>query len=508
MVVLQINSRDGKTRKIEVEQTGETLLQILRTKKIYFDAPCGGKGSCGKCKIRFLENAPQPTEQERQQLSKEELQKGIRLACAVVLTTSAVIELPEEAPNEQIILQSQIERIQEEECGIALDIGTTTLAAAVVSLRTGKIIATVTATNHQREYGADVMTRIQASNDGKGCELKNCICDDLRYMIQAILAQAKVLNPQVKKMTIAANTTMSHLLLGLSCETLGRAPFTPVDISLQKKTYAEIFKTEELNCEVTLLPGVSAFIGGDITAGILKGKFLSAKKVCMFLDIGTNGEMIIGNEDGLLAASTAAGPVFEGGNIACGAPAVFGAISHLKAVKDSFVFETIGDRPAIGLCGSAIVDMTSELILAGMVDETGMMKEEWFETGVSITDNLRFTQKDIREVQMGKAAIRAGIETLIEEYQCEPKEIYLAGGFGTYLDEEAAIRIGMFPETFRGRIHNLGNTALAGAIEYMLLHEADAAWQMEQIVKKTEEIELASHSKFAERYVQEMFFSL
>ena len=214
----------------------------------------------------------------------------------------------------------------------------------------------------------------------------------------------------------------------------------------------------------------------------------------------------------MLATSTAAGPVFEGGNLSCGVPGIPGAITHveLEEVKGAWEYrthlKTIENLPPVGLCGTGIIDAVSELVRLGILDENGNLREPWFDEGFPISgEEIRFQERDVREIQMGKAAIRAGIETIIQEYGKEPERIYLAGGFGTCMNVESAIRIGLFPESFRGKVVPVGNSALAGAAR-LLVEGVDGEMQICGISSMTREINLAMHPRFQELYLESMFF--
>lgn len=560
------------TIRVETEN-GKSLLDILRERQIYIDAPCGGSGNCGRCRVRFLEGAPEPVEKEKRLLSEKELAEGIRLACAARPQGTCTVELPSQREEEMAVLvgskitDEKTSNIEDEKrqgsgmgaaetsvkpekktaaetagttrraagYGVAVDIGTTTLAASLLDLAGGRRIATASAVNHQRAYGADVISRIQAACDGAGEALQRSICADIGELLGRLTEKAEVLAEAVSEIVIAGNTTMCHLLRGLSCAGLGAAPFTPEDISLWEGCAKEFPGLSAWNARMTVLPGISAFVGADIVAGIY-GSGMDLEESNLLLDIGTNGEMAIGGREGFLVTSAAAGPVFEGGNIECGVPGVPGAVAKIalrltddektgKAAGDlhrncesggrrevrlvTTVCETIGGGAPVGLCGTGIIDVMGELVRLGLVDENGTLEEPWFSEGVKLAgEKLRFTEADIRQIQMGKSAIRAGIETLLEKAgKADFGKVCVAGGFGSYLNVEQAIRIGMFPETFAGRVEMLGNSALAGAEKYLLADRREAAARMDKIIQKATEINLAMDAGFNDRYLSYMFFA-
>lgn len=543
------NGKYGEELRLE-EEAGKTLLSILQENHIYLDAPCSGKGDCGRCRVRFLEGAPEPAQKETRLLTDKECEEGVRLACTVRVCGDCRIELPEAETEQMAVLAGASKecnsRCKAGSCGIAIDIGTTTLAMALVDLTSGKQLAVSTAVNHQRSLGADVISRIQASNEGKGALLRADIRADLKRMIRELLIKTGTAPGKVEKIAVAGNTVMCHILLGYSCETLGAAPFLPFDASLQKKCYQELFGTE-LSAEVTILPGISAFVGADITAGIYYSGMAEQTETSVLLDIGTNGEMVIGNRDGFLVTSAAGGPVFEGGGISCGVPGIPGAVSHVslgrRTAADSATcidkerkgtvfcssMETLQGKNPVGLCGTGIIDLVSGLYQERMIDENGTLKEPWFTEGFSLDGgSIQFIQQDIRMVQMGKAAIRAGIEVLLSEYlkrqgvsqtkcvrgiakedstrKAFPIEyrVYLAGGFGYFMDVDKAVHIGLFPESFLGRVKAMGNTALLGAIKFLTdpMGEEKVKW----IAEHAEEIKLAEYPSFEEWYLKYMNF--
>lgn len=522
LIMIEIQ-RAGKNEKTYLSDlSGEkSLLTILQEQQIFLTAPCNGKGECGRCRVHFLKGAPIPTEKEQRLLTSKELESGIRLACMVHITKSCQILLDKAEEENMAVLTSSkpIEEIWKTEkseaggYGIAVDIGTTTLAAELFELSNGRTLSIVSGVNHQRIYGADVIARIGAANEGKGDLLKECIQADIIRLVNKLLGDT-IQQEKVTKMVIVGNTTMCHLLRGLSCEGLGCAPFVPTDNSLYETDVIHLLGVEDWKAKVIILPGISAFIGADIVAGIYASGIVQRKGTSLLLDIGTNSEMVLYSEGSLMVTSAAAGPVFEGKNISCGMPGVPGAICRATLCETKWNYETIGGMPPIGICGTGIIDIMSELVKQGYVDENGTLKEAWFLDGVHVAGEVTFQQKDIRELQMGKAAIRAGIETLlVESAKVQKKQmfgeenpiIYLAGGFGYYMDEKAAICIGMFPGAFANCTKGIGNCALEGAKQY-LMEEKEARKQIAWIVANAKEINLAKQTVFQELYLTHMFF--
>ncbi len=495
----------------------ETLLEAMVRQEIYVSAACGGRGTCGKCKIILLNGSLPVTEADKNIFSEEELKEGYRLSCKAYAKSDCSIKLfgGDETDFDVVTEHLNFGEIQRggEGCyAIAIDIGTTTIAVSLIETATRSIVWTYSAVNRQRAYGADVIARMQASNAGKKEELRRSIQQDLIQGIEAIILKTGINRESITKVAIAGNTTMGHLLLGYSCETLGIYPFTPVNIKETVLAFEEVFASDYLRAEVILLAGISTYVGGDISAGLLSCGFDKTKAVCLLIDLGTNGEMAIGNMDRIIVTSTAAGPAFEGGNISCGVGSIAGAICNVDINNEKAKYKTIADGAAVGICGTGVVEIVAELIRTGIADETGLLTEEYFEDGYTIaTDKagkaITFTQKDIREIQLAKAAVRAGIEILIRRFGISYEEldtVYLAGGFGYKINIQKAIAIGLLPNKLQGKIRAIGNSSLSGAIEYLVGEAAHN--RMKNITEISTEINLSNDKDFNELYVDYMYF--
>ena len=494
---------------------GQTLLEIFRNANVYIDAICAGRGTCGKCKVQFLEGCPISTKEDENFFTEEELANGWRLACKAIIQRQCVVSIEMSGEEKYaVVTEYASERKPQQSAeksyyGIAVDIGTTTIAMQLLELHSKTIEDTYTAINRQRSYGADVISRIQASNEGKKERLRQSILEDLEQGIEELHSRNHV---TVKEIGISGNTTMISLLMGYSCEGLGAYPFTPVNIDAVEADYFTIFGNHRHTCKLRILPGISAFVGGDITAGLLACGFDRKEKVSILVDLGTNGEMAIGNQDKIFVTSTAAGPAFEGGNIICGTGSIPGAISHVTYKNNGFELETIGNQEASGICGTGVIDITYELLKQKLIDETGLLNDKFFEDGILLAKSkeceIRFYQKDIREIQLAKAAIRAGLETLLVNYGVgydEIDDIYIAGGFGYKMDIDKAIGIGLFPKACKNKLKAIGNSSLKGNLIY--LTEKDAKERMRKITQLSEEVSLAASSTFYELYLQHMCFS-
>lgn len=507
--------RGAETKTILVKE-GESLLDAFIRQEIYISAPCGGKGRCGKCGIQVLNGNTWISDEDKKIYSEEELDAGWRLSCCLYPTEELEVSVSQ---SDESLFEAVGETENTEESGteesfyhVAVDIGTTTIAMSLIGGESGKVFHTVTSVNSQRAYGADVISRIQASVDGKKEELKKSIQKDLQDSMEKLLKETGVSGEDVGKIVIGGNTTMGHLLMGYDCDTLGVFPFTPVNIDFIKGT-EEILGTDRLGKkEVILLPGISTYVGGDIVSGMYAYDFTEKEDVCMFIDLGTNGEMGIGNKEKILVTSTAAGPAFEGGNITWGMGSVPGAICSVKLEGTETEVKTIRDEAPQGICGTGVVETAAELVREEIVDETGALDEDYFDDGFPLAKTpdgkeIVFTQKDVREIQLAKAAVRAGVETLLLRYGIKKEEVskvYLAGGFGYKLNTDKAIAIGMIPEEWADRIVAVGNSSLSGACKYLKDENGDKT--IEKLVSISEEINLSADKEFNEFYMNEMFF--
>ena len=509
--------------RIRIENTGEgtSILQALQVQGEYILAPCGGNGTCGKCRVRFVQDPPAPSQADRKVLTEAEISEGVRLACRTPAVQGAVIEIeagvekqmdvasgfalngalgagpgkktPEQGESGQThrnpAAEQKIPANSEGKIAAAVDIGTTTIAMSAVDTGSGRILGTSTGINHQRSWGADVISRMEASNQGKGGLLQKSIRADLDLLREELgLAQDT-------RMVISGNSTMEHLLQGLSCETLGVAPYTPVDISLHEYE------------NMTILPGISTFVGADIVSGIVACGIDQSEEICILVDLGTNGEMAIGNRDRIISASTAAGPAFEGGNISCGVAGIPGAVSSVEITDGEAQVETIGGLPPVGLCGTGVLETVYELLKEELVDETGLLDDDYFDDGFPVAEGIVFTNKDVREIQLAKSAVRAGLEVLLEEYGTDYDQIgtlYIAGGFGQKINLEKAVGIGLLPEELLDRMVPVGNSSLAGAV--MAACDPSVLERMRAVGENAEETSLAENPLFSDLYMDNMFF--
>ncbi len=523
-------ARSETNLKLEIQgrdavycRKGSNLLTVLRENGIHISAACGGNGKCGKCGIYVIEGKLPVTPEDRQVFSSQELALGKRLACRAVIENPLEIAIGSGQEESFAALGGQVGEdmlpkgninFQKGSFGIAVDIGSTTLAVSLVDLAEGRIIDTHTRINSQRAYGADVVSRIQASINGGKNELMECVKDDLCKEIQALAEEHLSESQNIQVIAIAANTVMMHLLRGYSCEGFLQYPFCPQSLDMEEHKAIELFgdlPKQAKAAETILLGGSSAFIGADIIAGLYACHALEKRETALFLDLGTNGEMALCVGGKIYTASVPAGPAFEGGSITWGTGSVSGAVADAAFHHGTIQIQTIGDAPAVGICGTGVIAVAAELAAAGILDETGKLREPYFKTGFPVTqtqsgDWILFTQKDIRQLQMAKAAVRAGIEMLLCYAEISADEVetaYLAGGFGYYLDVKKAAAIGLLPDKIMGRAKAVGNAALHGVQMYLTLQEKN---KMADIIRCVKEVTLANEEKFQEFYYDFMKF--
>ncbi len=511
---------------------GESLMTAMIREGYYISAVCGGKGRCGKCKVQVISGEAFISDEDRKVFTEQELEDGWRLSCTLYPTDDLEImfTLNDEAqfqavtefqhqensntgnPDKTENFKGSVEETDEAydmAYDIAVDIGSTTIAFAAVSAKTGEILASFARINSQRKYGADVISRIKASVDGEKQELKTCIQNDLQHGISRL--QMELPAYELRKIILSGNTTMGHLLMGYDCQSLGVYPFTPVNIDFICGTSDQMIGIAK-EAETELLPGISTYVGGDIVSGMYACGFDSAEEISLLIDLGTNGEMALGNKERILVTSTAAGPAFEGGNITWGTGSIPGAICSVQIEDRTAGICTIGNEQPTGICGTGVVETAAELLRTELIDETGLLDEDYFDDGFPLGTSadgseIVFLQKDVREIQLAKAAVRAGIETLLLRYGAkkeEVKRVYLAGGFGYRLNTEKAVAIGMIPEEFADRIEAVGNSSLAGAVRYA--GDPAGKGKLQKLTAVSEEISLSSDKDFNELYMEHMMF--
>ncbi len=520
----------GKKTKVYSE-TGRLLSDVLSENGFRPERPCGGLGTCGKCRVSFLSGAPVPSDHDKRFLSEKELSEGLRLFCKAVVSGDCEIELQnvsEDMAIEETDTKAVWNHLGKRDPGrtfaIAIDLGTTTIAAALLEKSGNEfgIVRTASCVNRQRGYGADVISRIAAADDKDQLkDMSKLVTADMEGLMRQLLdpeMENGELTGRLDYITVAGNTTMMNLFAGRKVAWLGTYPYTAPDHGLGfEQMIADLCFEGYEEQLLTNFPGISAFVGADIVSGIyyFKCEGMNTRNA-LFVDLGTNGEMVYFDEDKITVTSTAAGPVFEAGGISCGVPSVPGAICHATLVRDGdrvrCDYETIGGKPAIGLCGTGVMELVSEAIRVGLVDETGLLEDPYFDEGFPVTEDgsIRLTQKDIRNLQLAKAAIFTGAESLLNGRI--PEAVYLAGGFGSHINMDRIRNLKMFPEGFDGKIIPVGNTSLKGAISFskralMGGEERERAGEeLIRIAEKATVVELATLDEFDTNYIEAMNF--
>lgn len=507
-----------------------TILEYCRSHGIAgIETPCGGKGTCGKCKVTVAKPYYKDV-----LACQTKICDGMEIIVGRKESTGTKEDSMVVLTNGENVSEKFNEHVNRnvEDTLAACDIGTTTVVCYLIDKETGQIISTRSGANPQRSLGADVLSRIDAAaraddNDkanGGLQMMQTQIVSLLNSWISEMLTECG--RTKVSRFSVAGNTVMCHLLMGISPEKLGKAPFLPDEY------FGRVFNPLDIgleNCQTMIIfPAVSGFVGGDITAGMMET--VNCNELTLYLDIGTNGEMALGKGDRYVCCATAAGPAFEGAQIELGMPASKGAVDKVWLEGRRIKYSVIGNDRPVGLCGSGLIDALAVLLKAGIIDENGtilsgqelpiLFRSYVFEVeaeetaqstelslAVHIAPGVYITQEDIRKLQLAKGAIAAGIEVLFKEYGCTPCNIDVltfAGGFGNYIDKASAAAIGLFPQELLDKAKEVGNAAGNGAVSAALSQEA---WERAlEISGNMRYIELASYPHFNEMYVEHMNF--
>ena len=459
--------------RVSVEEN-TTLLRAQIAAGLRPDAPCGGKGTCGKCRVWV----------EGQEV----------LACQTLVHADMTV-VTEQEKDVRILTEGltvQAAPDGTDDYALAFDIGTTTVVAYLLDGHTGALLARGSAMNPQSQFGADVISRIQYAMAEGGEALSGCIRQAMEELTRTVCREAGIQPEAVTAAAIVGNTAMHHLLLGIDPKPLVTPPYMPAVFEALERGTARI------------LPNIAGFVGGDTVGCMVSTRFDRLEDLTLLIDIGTNGEMVLGNKHRRIACSTAAGPAFEGAKISCGMRGAEGAVDHVWLENGEVRYHVIGDTAPIGLCGSGLLDLVAVLLELEIIDESGRMEGKEY----TLCKNVTLTQKDVREVQLAKAAIRAGIELLAERMDVQVADIqtvYLAGAFGNYLDPASACRIGMIPPVLLDRIRPIGNAAGEGA-KLCALSRKEFEYS-KQLAKETEFLELASLPQFQDCYVDALEFA-
>jgi|Deesub1362A_J573_1020465.scaffolds.fasta_scaffold00073_52 uncharacterized 2Fe-2S/4Fe-4S cluster protein (DUF4445 family) len=599
------------TGKVISVLANESILNALKRHEVYLVASCGGKGTCGKCKVKIIEGKVDVVSTGK--LTLRERESGFVLACQSFPQGDILVEIPESSRliiGDKIAVSrsrdlfellksfevevkpivntvdlklpppsisdniSDLERLKRAlddigikdmrfsykfvssmadtlrqagwdvtlgyidgpeaifisprkdgaRYGIAIDIGTTTVVVYLVDLMEGRLIDVGLTYNSQMRYGDDVITRIVHATEGGGLnELRSFVVSDINTLLATMTERHGIAKEAVESATVAGNTTMTHLFWGLNPRYIREEPYIPT-LNLFPMWKAGTAKINiNPQSPVYTLPCIASYVGGDIVSGVLASKMHRSSEVALFMDIGTNGEIVLGNNEWLMTAACSAGPCFEGSGIRHGMRATEGAIEAVRINPETLEpdITVIGDARPMGICGSGMIDAISEMFLTGIIDQKGRFVrdrdkktwrlkegEEGFEYVFYKDEDIEIalTEVDIENILRAKAAIYAGVSLLVKEvgFTLDTIEkVYIAGGFGNYLDVEKAIILGMLPDLPRQRFSFLGNTSVAGA--YLCLLSEDLRKEAEDIASKMTYMELSVSRGFMDEYMSAMF---
>ncbi len=459
------------------------LAQLLREKGYTVSTPCGGAGICGRCALRATGSlSPAPVD-------------GRVLACQTRLIGDAEVWLSAQAELRNITLSGQQTFVGIQpmagEFGLAVDIGTTTIAALLVNLKTGEQIATAAKGNAQAQLSDNVIGRISAALSGEEKRLQDLVMADINHLRAQVCQTAQIMEADIAHTVITGNTAMLHFLTGYSTKALSAAPF------LAEHLFGEWLGT-------TYLPRcIGAFLGADLLMALIASGLCDRPETALLSDIGTNGEIALWHKGQLFCAAAAAGPAFEGGGIHMGLGSLPGAIDTVSIRQQSLQITTIGNKPAIGLCGSGLIDAAAAFLNLGIMDETGHLDAE----KAYLTDSVWLNQEDIRKLQLAKGAIAAAISALCETAGLAAADIqrfYLAGGFGAHMRISSAARIGLIRNGLADKTIPLGNAALTGAA--MLLMDQGLIDKSLKIAQMAQVVTLSGSARFSELFMERMLF--
>lgn len=480
----------GKTLEVA---PGTPLQDVLFPYGVEF--PCGGRGRCRRCRVRVVAGDLPATAEERAILTAGEVAEGWRLACHARAFTDCVLEV---AQWETAILadDSAFTFTPREGLGIAVDIGTTTVVAQLLDLGTARVLGVRTGLNPQTKYGADIMTRVEFALHGGAATLR----DEIRAEVGTLIRKLAPGEP-LRDVALVGNTVMHNLFCGVDVAPLAHVPFEPERDGLEEFSANELGWAAPGNPAVRFLPCLGGFVGSDVLAGVVATRMHESERLTMLIDLGTNGEIVAGNRERLICASTAAGPAFEGGRISMGMRAATGAISEVSVEDGRMRCRVIGHGAPRGICGSGLVDAVAAGLDLGQVLPRGRLAGG--AKRLPVSGGVWLAQSDIRELQLAKAATAAGIEIVLARWGASAADldrVYLAGAFGNYLNRASARRIGLlgFPVEM---VEPAGNTALLGA-KLALFGDAGFA----DLRARIEHVPLGSDPEFQDRYVDSMVF--
>jgi uncharacterized 2Fe-2S/4Fe-4S cluster protein (DUF4445 family) len=493
--------------KLEVV-SGTRLQDVLFAQGVEF--PCGGRGRCKGCRVKVLKGVLPISAEEKELMTAAELAGGWRLACRHAVAGDLQLEL---AHWEMPVLADQTAFKFEPRggLGVAIDLGTTTIAAQLLDLRTGNILAVSTALNVQARHGGDIMSRIDFALHGGQAELERLVREQLGGMVSQLLSSHANLCPtwdknseagnDLSRIIIVGNTVMHHLFCGIDVTPLAGHPFAPQRPGRVRLKAGDLGWDLPETAVVEFLPCIGGFVGSDILAGIVATGMAESRELTALMDLGTNGEVVVGNRDKLLCTSTAAGPAFEGARISMGMRAATGAISEVRMENGVLICRVIGGGEPRGLCGSGLVDAVAAGLEMKKIEASGRMT---LTGSMALAGSVLLQPADVRELQLAKGAIATGLKMLTARFGAtldDIRQLHLAGAFGNYVSRASARRIGLLHLPL-DRIIPAGNTALLGAKR--ALFEDAAAW--DSLAGRVEHVGLNEDAEFQDIYAGEMRF--
>jgi uncharacterized 2Fe-2S/4Fe-4S cluster protein (DUF4445 family) len=495
---------------------GETVFAALVRAGLPMSAPCGGRGICGNCSLTLLKGKVETP-------GKKIKLKQSFCACRTTALTDIKVALPEgEITGWPLSVMSKKKKKnakkttddKKRRLGLGLDMGTTTIQAELIDLDTGITLETISVLNDQRSFGADVMSRIATARNGRSFEISAIINRQIEDILRRCLETRS--HSKIEQCTISGNTAMLHFFAREDTSAMGEAPYTPV--FLEEKH----FKGKDLSLSaenITLLPGISAFVGADIVSGLAYLDIMDKKEDALFIDIGTNGEIALwkDGEKKLLCCSTAAGPCFEGAEISCGMGAVPGALNRISLKKGhdalnwnkfgSLYYTVIGGVHTRGICGAGLIDAIAVMKELEVFDETGALLKDFKRDGFPVTLELSITQKDIRQFQLAKSAIYSGIEILCATAGFKVSDLhaaYIAGGLGFFINLENSAAVKLLPSELISKTAVCGNTSLRGAVKS--LTDSSFLPRCREIVSHSTTVDLALDGSFSDTFAENMTF--
>ena len=488
-------------RPVQVGE-GTLISDVARVGK-----PCGGHGKFGKCRVTVRGELSPVTATERQLLSEDDIRRGVRLACLSRVTGECEIITSEGDCGTNVVTEGISPEAGNAPLfsvlGIAVDIGTTTLAARLFDTE-GNVLSEAAAVNPQSVYGADVISRIEAAISGESAALAACVRKAIDGLINVLAGKAGVMTGLIDGAVITGNTVMLSLLTETSVEPFSHAPFRASALFGETVSASSLsLETLKPGSNVYIPPCISAFVGADITCAILSSG-LCEGDTALLADIGTNGELAVYSGGRLTVCSTAAGPAFEGVGISMGMQGAPGAIDRVGVENGKIVTHVIGGREPRGICGSGLVDAAACMLETGALDEGGYLEDDPF----VLSGPVVLTQKDVRMLQLAKSAIYGGIMTLLDHERISSRDVrdfIIAGGFGYYLDPDSAGAIGLIPRAIAGRARAVGNAALSGAS--VLLLDTGKTEKIRSLAAHARVIDLSANPVFEKHYVSGMMFA-